>query len=132
MTSLTNISQQAAATANFTSVLETLTSHVAHIIAAAEKHANSTKPGARYSIEPTEAAEQAWSMQIAMRAGKFAGLSGCTPSYFNGEGMMDKMPMEMKMKMAKNGIYGDGILVFQDVLKEWRENGKLDDLDIQI
>lgn len=107
-----------------------LISHAIDMITAAEKHASATKPGIRYSLEPTAAAEEHWTMQIMMRAVKSGGMSGCTPSYFNGEGQVDRLPMEVKMKMARMGIYGDGILKFQEVLEKWHGGDKLQDLDV--
>ena len=121
---------QAAASSNFAGVLETLTSHVAYICAEAEKSASKKEPGARCSIEPSKEGEQNWGVQVQMRAAAFAGTSGCTPSYLNGEGLMDQMPMEQRMKMAKMAIWGEGILSFADVLKNWREEGKMEGLEI--
>jgi cation diffusion facilitator CzcD-associated flavoprotein CzcO len=122
---------QAAASANFTAVLEVLTSHTAHILAEAEKYAAKKKPGTRYSVEPSREAEQAWGLQVQMRAAAFAGTSGCTPSYFNREGLMDRMPMEQRMKFAKMAIWGEGIDNFTEVLEKWEDEGKLEGLVIE-
>ena len=121
---------QAAASANFASCLDVLSTHVAHICAEADKYASKKKPGARYSIEPSKDGEENWGLQVQMRAAAFAATSGCTPSYFNREGLMDKMPMEARMKMAKMSIWGEGILDFTEVLEKWREEGKLEGLEI--
>ena len=122
---------QAAASANFASVLDLLTTHVAHMVAEAEKYAAKTKPGARYSIEPSKEAEQNWSLQVMMRAAAFAGTSGCTPSYLNREGAIDRLPMEERMKFAKSAIWGEGILSFTEVLEKWQAEGKLEGLEVQ-
>jgi cation diffusion facilitator CzcD-associated flavoprotein CzcO len=119
---------QGAASANFTGVINLLCSHVAYMVTQAEK---TLIPGVRFSIEPTKDAEQAWSMQIAMRAGALAATSGCTPSYLNREGALDRLSMEERMALAKMSIWGEGILSFTEVLEKWQEDGILEGLEIR-
>jgi hypothetical protein len=59
-----------------------------------------------------------------------AAVAGCTPSYMNGEGDIDKLPMEEKMKMAGSGTYGKGIVAYVEELEEWRSTGRLEGLEI--
>ena len=121
---------QASASANFAGVLDILSTHAAYICAEAERYASKKKPGARYSIEPSKEGEENWGLQIQMRAANFAATSGCTPSYFNKEGLMDQMPMEQRMKAAKMAIWGEGILNFTEVLEKWQAEGRLEGLQI--
>ncbi|TKA68288.1 hypothetical protein B0A55_04289 [Friedmanniomyces simplex] len=102
-----------------------MTTHVARIIGSAEQ-----KVGGRAIIEPTEQAVEDWAMQIAMGATALAGMAGCTPSYMNMEGMADKIPPEMRMKMARNGIWGGGIEGFCDALERWWAKGGLEGLQV--
>lgn len=119
---------QAAAAANWTSVLDQLATHTAYIISKAEEKA--TKRG-RVTIEPTVEAEGAWSMQIMSRAGSLAGVAGCTPGYINREGDTDRITtMEEQMKAAKGAIWGHGVLDYISVLEGWRSKGDLEGLEV--
>lgn len=69
---------QASASANFSGVLDVLSTHVAYICTEGERYASKKKPGARYSIEPSQEGEHNWSLQVQMRAAAFAATSGCT------------------------------------------------------
>lgn len=89
---------EAAATANHMLVLDQLATHVAHIISEAlrkirEKNASGEKYD--FVIESTTQAEEDWSMQIVGRAGGFASLAGCTPSYLNMEGEIDRRTQDL-------------------------------------
>ena len=79
-------------------------------------------------IEPTNEAEEMWSGEILKRSMAFAGMAGCTPSYLNGEGIVDSLPMEVKMKAARMGIWGEGIESLMEVLEAWEKEGKLEGL----
>jgi hypothetical protein len=57
-------------------------------------------------------------------------LAGCTPSYINGEGAVDKMSMEEKMKSARGGTFGKGIAAYVREIEEWRERGDLSGLEV--
>ncbi|GME33155.1 phenylacetone monooxygenase [Neofusicoccum parvum] len=119
---------QAGVTANFTFALDTLASHVAAVLAEAERRVDQPE---KMTVEVTKEAEEAWSMEIMMRAGWFATVSGCTPSYINSEGEKDRpTTMEEKMKGARGAPWGEGISSFVDVLKSWQEDGGLKGFEI--
>ncbi|OAL32675.1 hypothetical protein AYO20_07833 [Fonsecaea nubica] len=118
---------QAAATGNQTFALDIMSSHVAHIISQAQaKH-----PGQKIVIEPTKEAEEIWSWEVLKRSIAFAGMAGCTPGYLNGEGVMDSLPMEAKMKVARMSIWGEGIQRFMETLETWEQTGKLEGLEVR-
>lgn len=117
---------QATASANFSSCLDLLAQHAAYIVSTATKKAHSEKP----IIEPTEEAEEEWTMQCMMGAAALAGMAGCTPSYLNGEGDADRIPMEMKMKSARMSPWASGMNDYADVLETWRKEGSLRGLQI--
>jgi len=123
---------QAAASVNFSFVLDQFAQHAAYIIHEARAKAEEQKAGDRFTIEPTEQAEQDWSMQCMMRAGAMAGMSGCTPSYINNEGATDKLPMEERMKRARLSIWGEGIEKWISVIEDWRNKGALEGLEISV
>lgn len=58
-------------------------------------------------------------------------MAGCTPSYLNGEGVMDSLPMDVRMKFARWGIWGEGLESFMNVMRRWEEDGKLEGLDVR-
>ena len=122
---------QAAATANQTFVLDVLSEHVAFIVSQASERAN----GRQVVIEPSKEAEEEWSMRILGMGMASAALIGCTPGYLNSEGEMDKilgMDQEAQMKAGRGGIWGAGIADFVRVLSEWREEGGLKGLEINV
>ena len=118
---------QASATANQNFTLDVMSNHAAKIIS----QAHSRYPGKKVVIEPTAEAEEAWTGEILKRSFSSAGIAGCTPSYLNGEGILDSLPMEYKMKAARMGIWGDGIESFMKTLEAWEEDGKLEGLDVE-
>lgn len=119
---------QAGATANQNFTHDVTSSHVAYIVAAAQARF----PGQKVVIEPTQPAEETWSGEILKRSLAFAGMAGCTPGYLNGEGIMDSLPTEVKMKAARMGIWGEGIHGYLRVLEEWEAEGNLQGLDIKV
>lgn len=85
-----------------------------------------------FAIAPSAGAAEDWATQILMRSAPMAALGGCTPSYFNVEGMLDRTPPEMQMKMAKSGLWGHGIEDFVRVIEAWREEGSMRGLEIHV
>lgn len=70
-------------------------------------------------------------MQVALGAVTFAALSGCTPSYINKEGEIDRLSMDEKMKAAKLGIWPNGFESYLNVLERWQSEGSMEGLDVQ-
>lgn len=118
---------QAAAAANQNYVLGHLSTHIAYMISESVKRAGSEQKAV---VEPSAESEEAWSMQIMMRAANFAAMGGCTPSYLNAEGASDRIPPEERMKAAKGAIWGEGIESYMGVIKEWRQKGELEGLEV--
>jgi cation diffusion facilitator CzcD-associated flavoprotein CzcO len=126
---------QAAATANHTFVLDQLATHVAYIVSETARKIEEQNPsGKKYDfvIEPTVQGEEDWSMQVMTRAMSFAALAGCTPSYLNMEGEIDRRPggLEEQMKAARGAIWGRGIADYVSVIEDWRRQGDLKGLEI--
>ncbi|MFT4585436.1 MAG: cyclohexanone monooxygenase [Gammaproteobacteria bacterium] len=110
---------QSALAANFPHLLNEQSKHIAHTVKTAIDR------GAKL-VEATEEAEQQWceTMRSKARMGmRF--FSECTPGYYNSEGTPD----------ANNGffsnVYGGGAVEFFDILKAWREEGKLTGLRVE-
>lgn len=120
---------QAGTTAHWTWPADELAQHVAYMIVTAEKQAG---PGKKVAIEPSVEAEEAWTMQIMMRAISMAAASGCTPGYINAEGDLDRRSPEEQGKTARMTPWGDGYLSFLDVIEGWRAEGKMDGLEITV
>lgn len=96
---------QAGTTANNTFTLDILATHAAYIIAQTIRN---VEKGRSPVVEPTEEAQAQWAMQIMAGAATFAGMAGCTPSYLNREGELNRLTPEQQMMMAKIGIWPNG------------------------
>jgi hypothetical protein len=81
--------------------------HVAYVLQGAQQ-----KGGDSPLIEPTKAAEAAWGDQVAANSLGLAGMGGCTPSYLNAEGALNKLadaPPEIQAAVARGQIWGRGV-----------------------
>jgi cation diffusion facilitator CzcD-associated flavoprotein CzcO len=118
---------QAGATANQNFTHDIMSNHAVEIM----RQAQARFPGQKVVIEPTVEAEESWSAEIVKRSLAFAAMAGCTPSYLNGEGIMDRLPVEVKMKAARMGIWGEGIQDFMNTLEAWERKADLAGLEVR-
>ncbi|WIM93197.1 NAD(P)/FAD-dependent oxidoreductase [Actinoplanes oblitus] len=103
-------SLQNAAAVNFVHVLQEQATHIAAVIAEADRR------GAR-RVEPTLEAEEGWVATIRETApDNFTFQAECTPGYYNGEGKPRPV----------NNSFGPGPVVFHDLLRTWRAEGGMD------
>ncbi|KAJ9664096.1 hypothetical protein H2201_005336 [Coniosporium apollinis] len=124
--------QQAGASANQAFLLDLVAEHVAYILSQATQKAKAVGLE-KVVVEPSAAAEQEWSMRIMAGAVAFAGLAGCTPSYFNREGEFARIStQEEQMKAAKGGIWSQGLVDYAEVIEGWRRSGDLKGLEITV
>jgi len=107
--------RQSVQSANFTHQYEGIGRHVAYIIRQAKDQAADT-------VEVTAEAEAAW---VKIHEEKSVPVQrtweSCTPSYFNQEG-------KPSVRLLRDGTYGGAVLEFLQVLKAWREAGRLEGL----
>ncbi|KIW03438.1 uncharacterized protein PV09_05208 [Verruconis gallopava] len=109
---------QAALSPNFLHVTGEQAEHLAYVISEAQKRGIST-------VEPTQEAEDKWVETIVTLAKlREPFLKECTPGYYNNEGM------EANIKTARGATYGAGSPAFFKLLREWREKGDLEGLDL--
>lgn len=120
----------AAPNENFT--LDIMTTHITYTIAEAERRKGGGGGGKKVAIEPTEQATEAYAMAIMSQAAGGAAMMGCTPSYLNGEGAIDRVTQEQQMQAARYGIWGKGIADFDQMLEDWRKDGKLEGLEVSV
>jgi len=60
-------------------------------------------------------------------------MMGCTPSYFNKEGEIDRITdPAAQMNMAKYGIWPYGFQSYYDILQEWRGEGSMKGLEVSV
>ena len=121
---------QAGVGPNYNGVLNNGFEHVAYIV---KEAAARTGRGFNFVVEPTKDAEEAWTMEVLQRAASFAAMAGCTPNYFNNEGERDRVENktpEKRMKAARGAIWGCGVIDFASKLEAWRQNGKMEGLEI--
>ncbi|KAK7048657.1 Phenylacetone monooxygenase [Favolaschia claudopus] len=114
---------QTGVSANFTFTLMLLTSSIAKTLAAAERR---VVPSNRVTVEVTKAAQDEWVAEVLKRSNRLAVMRACTPSYFNGQGAIDRITDPQKqMKASRGTTWGEGVVNFTELLTAWQEEGEL-------
>ncbi|WP_424186275.1 hypothetical protein ACOBQX_00270 [Actinokineospora sp. G85] len=102
---------QNAASVNYVHILDEQATHVAAVIAEADRRGVEV-------VEPSAEAEERWVGTIREKAHDLRAFQAeCTPGYYNGEGM----------PWPRSEQFGDGPVVFHEVLRTWRAGG-MDDV----
>jgi cation diffusion facilitator CzcD-associated flavoprotein CzcO len=109
--------QQSAFTVNYPHALDEQAQHIAYIINQARER------GVR-TLEASAEAEEQWVQTIIAfaRMGREF-LESCTPGYYNNEGNLSNLA-------AQNGFFGGGSIMFFNMLKDWRDKGNLEGLEL--
>jgi cation diffusion facilitator CzcD-associated flavoprotein CzcO len=118
---------QASNSPNFLFDVDALAKHSAYILAEAKRLA----VGQAATVALTAAAVEDWGLQIMMRSLPMAAISGCTPSFFNLEGGLDRVPAEEQMKMARSGLWDHGIEDFLGHIEAWRAEGHMQGIEVR-
>jgi cyclohexanone monooxygenase len=102
---------------NLTHSLNEKAKHLAHIVAYCRDRRIAT-------VEASEAAEAAW-VDTIVRLGEPLRQfnASCTPSYLNNEGKQNEIS-------KRNIVYAAGPLLYFDLLKRWRDEGRLSGLEL--
>lgn len=108
---------QSGMSVNFPHMLCAQSEHIAHIVS------HCLGEDIR-KIEASEQAEQEWTDKIVELSGeRIKFLETCTPGYYNNEGG--------RLDFAARSMpYGGGPLAFIQILKDWREQGEFDGLEL--
>lgn len=117
---------QAALSPNNLFNVDTLAKQAAYILKTAKERARSEP----FTVTVSAKAAEDWGMQVLMRSAPMAAIVGCTPSYFNVEGGIDRTPPEFQAVMARSGLWGHGIESFVGVVDAWREEGSLQGIEV--
>jgi cyclohexanone monooxygenase len=110
---------QGSVSANTTAMYEQQAEHIAYIISEAMKR-NATV------VEPSQEAQDRWVntiQELAVDASEF--WAACTPGYYNSEGGGTE-----GIRSFLGEPYAPGFYPFDDLLKEWRDKGDLDGLEL--
>ncbi len=109
---------QSGVTANFTELYDQQSQHMAYIV-------GHLLGSGRRRFETSTSAEEAW-VQIIQKADFGSPEFGktCTPGYYNNEGRPGEGPGWF------GGSYGGGAQAFFQVLRDWRDQGGLEGLEI--
>jgi cyclohexanone monooxygenase len=108
---------QSGMSVNFPHMLSIQAEHVAYIVA------QCMDKGVE-KIEASERAEREWTDTIVALSGdRIAFLEACTPGYYNNEG--GRLDFA-----AKSMPFGGGPLTFIEILKDWREKGEFEGLEL--
>lgn len=111
---------QGAQAGNHTHVMSEVAGHIAYVVSQCLSRGVKT-------MEPIQEAETQWVNEVVDKArvrGNF--LAECTPSYLNDEG-------NISLKSLRNCSYGggpSGSISFWNIMKKWREDGKLEGLEV--
>ena len=109
---------QSGFTVNFPYLLDVQASHVAWIIAWALSDGVT-------ELEVTPAAEEAWVQTVMARsAGTADRARSCTPGYYNREG-------QANATTRQGSFFFGGPTEYADILRDWRDDGRLDGFDIR-
>ena len=103
---------------NMTSMFDDQALHVAHIISKVQENGKEV-------VEVTEEAEEGWVSQIVNMAKAMdrSFQESCTPGYYNNEGTGDRPNYQ-------NSPFVPGINAFNALLKKWRDDGKMDGMEM--
>lgn len=101
---------------NFTSMFDDLAIHVSYII-------SEVLSRGKQVVEVSADAEQTWVDHVieVTNPARNDFLADCTPGFFNEEG---------RESTLQNQPYGPGINVYNDLIRNWRETGNLEGMDI--
>jgi len=119
---------QAGTSPNYLFGIGALGEHAAYVLAEAKRKAG----GQPFAVAPTAAAAEEWGTQIMMRSAPMASIIGCTPSYFNLEGAIDRVAPEQMMTMARSGLWGHGIETFLECIEAWRGEGNMKGIEVRV
>ncbi|KAJ9607391.1 hypothetical protein H2200_008464 [Cladophialophora chaetospira] len=109
---------QAAITVNFVHITHEQAVHLAYVVSTCRKRGIQT-------VQPTATAEDTWTEEIVSK-GKLQSdfQRECTPGVVHNE----KTPIEVA---ARNATYGGGSQAFMNILRRWREDDRLEGLDVE-
>ncbi|KAH7010471.1 hypothetical protein EDB80DRAFT_750804 [Ilyonectria destructans] len=119
----------AGGTPNFTFSIDLAAKKVAAMMAQSHLRlgSNETSPSPyryNFTVEATSDAEEEWSNKIAAGAGMFLAAAGCTPSYINAEGELDReVSVEVQKRRARGSMWSKGVVDFEQVVEEWQKGG---------
>jgi cation diffusion facilitator CzcD-associated flavoprotein CzcO len=119
---------QASNSPNYVFTLDFLAKHSAHILAEAKRKVD----GKAFTVTTTKDGADNWGMQVLMHSFPGAAILGCTPSYFNAEGEIDRTPPEKQMLLMRSGVWGYGIEDFVRTVEAWYERGGMQGIEVQI
>ena len=108
---------QGGVSANTTAMFEQQARHIAYLISEAQRRGATT-------VEPSQEGQNAWVSTIRELAIDNSAFEvSCTPGYYNKEGGGGA-------EGFLGEYYSPGFYVFDDLLKEWRDKGDLDGLEL--
>jgi cyclohexanone monooxygenase len=110
---------QSGVSPNFTELYNEQSRHVAYVV-------EQVLATGATRVEPTAEAEQQWLATIAdSNRGRTSFQDQCTPGYYNNEGRPGEGPGWF------GGNYGGGAQAFFQLLRDWRDEGTLDGLEVR-
>ncbi|KAF2118611.1 hypothetical protein BDV96DRAFT_391880 [Lophiotrema nucula] len=106
--------------------LDALARLAAYVVAEAKRKSG----GGAFAVTITGEAAESWGNQILMNSAPMSAVAGCTPSYFNVEGGLDRLPPEIMPTVVRSGLWGRGIEDFVRVVEEWKSEGSMQGIEV--
>lgn len=119
---------QAGVTANQSYMFDRAAEHVSYIIRQAYNHVAAGFANPKVCVEPSQEAEDWWTMETVARAKAFAATKICSSGSYTisarsgGSGNVEKT--------ARHMPWGEGMASYVKILEEWRKKGDMDGLEI--
>ena len=108
---------QSGMSVNFPHMIDEQSKHLAYLIGSARDRGVET-------VEATAEAEQQWVQAVLdLSEARLAFLETCTPGFYNNEG-------QRSAASDRNLPFGGGPIAFLNILREWREAGTFDGLEL--
>ena len=115
---------QVGISANIAANYELQGEHIAYVIAEALARGTAT-------VEPTQQAQDQWCATVRETAIDNSAFDAeCTPGYYNNEGGGAGAAAGEGIRSHLGEPYAPGFYAFEDLLREWRDKGDLEGLDL--
>jgi cation diffusion facilitator CzcD-associated flavoprotein CzcO len=119
--------QQAANSPNYLFCADAMAKQCAYIL----KEARLRAEGKPFAVAPTREGAEDWASQVVRRgATRGAAMVGCTPSYFNLEGGIERVPPERRPIIARGGGWGSGE-EYEEYVAAWRAEASMKGIEVR-
>jgi cation diffusion facilitator CzcD-associated flavoprotein CzcO len=115
---------------NLTVVFDLEARHLANVL---KKAASQVPDPTQLVIEPTKQAEDAWTDVIESRAAWYSVVLGCTPGYFNHEGVALRHASsdpEKRRHAMRRALHAGGTVEYDQIIREYHTKGGIEGFEV--